>query len=150
MRKGPITREIIQAEVLPNGDTVEISCHSCNPSEGFVVNVNTFPNNAVARMSFQKGNIPGYSCTGWRASRRIVVTNGHCVYDKNSRSFHTNIRMDFGHRNGPYVQRAGAVLLVASVWYQEGKSGDGWGFVVLRSNVANRTGWFGTKGYKKE
>jgi len=194
--KLPLRREIIEAEVLPNGEVVEIrrydyilednmaiertppgapedvqvdfaeldaaytrdidiplrrelSTKARIGAEGRVdVNINSYPNKAVAKMTFKKGS-SSFSCTAWRASKRVAVTNGHCVYDKASKKFHSSVRLDFGHRNGAFVQRENAVLLVVSKWYQQGKSGVDWGFVILKKNVANKTGWFGTKGYNK-
>lgn len=110
----------------------------------------TFPYSAIARVTFCKNNNGtdcGYVCSSWRVSKGLIMLNGHCVYEKATKQWHSNFRVDLGYNNGTYVQREYPIYVWVSQYYLNGTTGVDWGALRLRTDAPNYTGWFGYQNY---
>jgi glutamyl endopeptidase len=106
-----------------------------------VTNTTTFPERAVALITFDGGR-----CTGWLYGRDVVATAGHCVHEGGSGgNWHTNVRVYPG-RNGsssPYGSCSAKSLHSVTGWTQNRDERYDYGVVKLNCLIGNTTGWFG-------
>jgi glutamyl endopeptidase len=105
-----------------------------------VTNTTAFPNSAIAYIVSTGGQ-----CTGWIIGPRLVVTAGHCIYDRGNRRWNSNFQVSFG-RNGastPYGVQGWATAWTDVSYINNGNMGLDWGLIQLNSNIGYSTGWFG-------
>jgi V8-like Glu-specific endopeptidase len=113
----------------------------------YEVDVRGFPFSAVGRITY---DIPvGFgTCTGSLVGPRVVLTNGHCVWDNKKEQFHQNIKFAPAHRGdrAPYGEHR-VSRVVVSQKYLDGEHGYDYAFLVLTQPVGRQAGWLGVTGY---
>lgn len=106
--------------------------------------VSRYPYNTIGRIFFTKPNGNRAACTGTLVAKNIVLTNGHCVVDKNTSQIYTNIKFYPGYHDG---SASIGYSTVKSVSYSNGyvnkTSGTDWAFLVLNRPLGNQVGWMG-------
>lgn len=116
------------------------------------VNVKKYPYKAIGKINFKKDSTSKdtFSCSGVLVGRRIVLTNGHCIYDNKKKKFYTGFKFSPGFQDnkatyGTYYAKS----KIVSKGYQKGKRGYDWGFLVLSKKAGTKVGWLGARQFKK-
>ena len=108
-----------------------------------------YPFTAIGAISFKSGT-SSYSCTGSMIAENVVLTNGHCVWDKENKRFYTGFKFSPAYQSGPGpLGTVGVKRVFVSKSYQNNRSDIDYGFLVLDTPIGRETGWFGTKIMKR-
>jgi glutamyl endopeptidase len=107
----------------------------------------SFPNRAVAHITFSPSAGKTAVCTGWLINATTIATAGHCVAKGGSRAFYplSSYRIYPG-RNGsvaPYGSCTAKRLNTVSAWINSNNWEYDYAAIKLNCSIGNTTGWFG-------
>lgn len=133
---------------IPNGVSSEqVSASSIIGSDGRyrITATKNFPSRAVVYITY-KGK---QHCTGWMISKNTLVTAGHCVYNRSSKSWYDTSKFAFypgrNATTSPYGSAKATKAWTDTSYIASGNQKQDWGIIKLNKNIGNTTGWFGLK-----
>jgi V8-like Glu-specific endopeptidase len=116
------------------------------------VDIKAYPYRAIGSVELgPKGSSkPTGTCTGSLVGSRIVLTNGHCVWDKSAKQWNRIHAFIPGlKKNTAPFGRYQVQRIYVSSDYQKGREGVDFAFLILKKPAGKKLGWLGTKVFSK-
>ncbi len=107
--------------------------------------VQSYPLNMIAQLEYVAANNKTMVGTGWLIHPRILVTAGHCVWDKNAGNFWVrSMRVHFGRVGNSFQAVRNAVNFSSVTQWTQGSPDPRYDFGAVFLDEPVDLGWFGT------